>query len=331
MTRSHFRTHAVLVPLALSASSLAHSQQPTPVQSLQYPAQAGYAQPGTPPAAYPPPQPVYAPQTAAPGGNAVAAPTYASPTLQNPGTPPPPGAPSPGAAPQAESYRQHEDTRHGHDQVYPDRGAILKDLPRGANVYNYAGSSYWFADAVWFEPRGPAFMVIAPPIGLVVTSLPSSATAVVSAGRPYLYANDVYYRPRPDLGGYEVVNDPVEPASEPTAPNPGYTSVGVPVTPIATALPNATVAPAGAPGFAPAAAPAMTLAAVATPANSPAAPSPDQQARDRYECYRFAVTQTGFDPLRTAGTLAGAQYAERQSAYERAQAACFEGRGYSVR
>jgi hypothetical protein len=75
----------------------------------------------------------------------------------------------------------------------------------------------------------------------------------------------------------------------------------------------------------------MTLAAATPPPGAPVAPGPDQQARDRYECYRFAVAQTGFDPLRTAGTLAGAQYAERQSAYERAQAACFEGRGYSVR
>jgi hypothetical protein len=215
--------------------------------------------------------------------------------------------------------------------MYPDRGAILRDLPRGASVYNYAGSSYWFAEGVWFEPRGPAFVVVAPPIGLVVASLPSAATAVVSAGRPYLYANDVYYRPRPDLGGYEVVNDPVEPASEPTAPGPGTTSVAVPVTPIAAALPNAMAVAASSAAQAPAAPPSMTLAATTAAPGAPVVPSPDQQARDRYECYRFAVTQTGFDPLRSGATSAGPQYAERQSAYERAQAACFEGRGYSVR
>ena len=33
---------------------------------------------------------------------------------------------------QAEPYHKHRDTRHGHDHVYPDRGAILRDVPRGA-------------------------------------------------------------------------------------------------------------------------------------------------------------------------------------------------------
>jgi hypothetical protein len=317
MTNIFSRWHAVLVPVTLCASGLAHSQQPAAAQSPQYPVPPGYPQPGVPSAA----APAYAPQTPAPSGTYPAVPAY-------PASPP---TTAPAAASPSEAYRQHEDTRHGHDQMYPDRGAVLRDLPRGASVYNYAGSSYWFADGIWFEPRGPAFVVIAPPIGLVVASLPSSATAVVSAGRPYLYANDIYYRPRPDLGGYEVVNDPVEPASEPTAPGTGTTSVGVPVTPIAAALPNATLAPVGAATVAPAAAPAMTLAAATSAPVVPAAPSPEQQARDRYECYRFAVAQTGFDPLRGVGTLAGTQYAERQSAYERAQAACFEGRGYSVR
>ena len=54
----------------------------------------------------------------------------------------------------------------------------------------------------------------------------------------------------------------------------------------------------------------------------------DQQARDRYECYRFAVSQTGFDPMRPGSS---APRAEQQSDFERAQAACLEGRGYSVR
>lgn len=55
--------------------------------------------------------------------------------------------------------------------------------------------------------------------------------------------------------------------------------------------------------------------------------SSDQQARDRYECYRFAVAQTGFDPMRSNSAVRS----EQQSDYDRAQAACLEGRGYSVR
>jgi len=58
--------------------------------------------------------------------------------------------------------------------------------------------------------------------------------------------------------------------------------------------------------------------------------SADQQARDRYDCYRFAVSQSGFDPMRTS-TNPPAPGSESQSDFERAQSACFEGRGYSNR
>jgi hypothetical protein len=59
--------------------------------------------------------------------------------------------------------------------------------------------------------------------------------------------------------------------------------------------------------------------------------SADQQAHDRYECYRFAVTQSGFDPMRSSGAAPQASRAEPQSDYDRAQAACLEGRGYTIR
>src|ERR1700761_2275019 len=105
-----------------------------------------------------------------------------------------------------EPYHKHRDTRHGHDQLYPDRGSVVREAPRASTTVNYAGVSYRFAEGVWYEPRGPAFIVVAPPIGLMVPALPGFATAVVSGGENYLYANDVYYRARPEVGGYEGVN-----------------------------------------------------------------------------------------------------------------------------
>jgi hypothetical protein len=51
----------------------------------------------------------------------------------------------------------------------------------------------------------------------------------------------------------------------------------------------------------------------------------DQQARDKFECHQWAATQSGFDP--TAGSAAPP---EKRNDYMRAQAACLEGRGYSV-
>jgi hypothetical protein len=50
----------------------------------------------------------------------------------------------------------------------------------------------------------------------------------------------------------------------------------------------------------------------------------EQTARDRYECHAWAVSQTGFDP--TNGQSNG-----RRADYVRAQGACLEGRGYTVK
>jgi hypothetical protein len=73
--------------------------------------------------------------------------------------------------------------------------------------------------------------------------------------------------------------------------------------------------------------------------------SAEQQASDRYECYRWAKDQTGFDPTQP-GSVAAADAAKpgvstaaqprpaspgQRQDYLRAQTACLEGRGYSVR
>jgi hypothetical protein len=55
-----------------------------------------------------------------------------------------------------------------------------------------------------------------------------------------------------------------------------------------------------------------------------------QQASDEYDCHRWAVGQTGFDPTAAAvGQPSGD--AARRGDYQRARNACLEGRGYTVR
>lgn len=266
---------------------------------------------------------------------------------------------------QTPPYHTHIDRRHGHDHVYPDRGAVVRDLPQGATAVNYAGISYQFAGGVWYRPLGPAYIVVAPPIGLIVPQLPAFTTSLDSGGKTYLYANDVFYRPRPELGGYEVVNDPEDTVPEGSqAPAAASPSVVPAPLPAATSQPDETpqATPASmSPGAAAAsAAPAAPISAqtpvqeksvTAPPAPAPAvsssaAPalanptrveihprngqSADQQASDRYECYRFAVAQTGSDPLALNSGASSAEAAQRNSEYSRAQAACLEGRGYTV-
>jgi hypothetical protein len=65
--------------------------------------------------------------------------------------------------------------------------------------------------------------------------------------------------------------------------------------------------------------------------------SAEQQARDKFECHSWAKDQTGFDPTQPGGTAAAgrappaAEWAAKRQDYARAQTACLEGRGYSVR
>lgn len=56
-----------------------------------------------------------------------------------------------------------------------------------------------------------------------------------------------------------------------------------------------------------------------------------QIATDRYECHRWAVDQTGFDPVQPPADLPASQLEAKRADYQRATTACLEARGYSVR
>jgi hypothetical protein len=59
------------------------------------------------------------------------------------------------------------------------------------------------------------------------------------------------------------------------------------------------------------------------------AQTPEKQASDEYDCHRWAVAQTGVNPVApTEGVSIG--IGQRHD-YLRAQSVCLEGRGYSVR
>ena len=59
--------------------------------------------------------------------------------------------------------------------------------------------------------------------------------------------------------------------------------------------------------------------------------SDEQQATDRYECHRWAVDRTGFDPTRPAGNVAETDMTSKRADYRRAEGACLDARGYSVK
>jgi hypothetical protein len=56
-----------------------------------------------------------------------------------------------------------------------------------------------------------------------------------------------------------------------------------------------------------------------------------QQATDKSACRSWAATQSGFDPSQAAATQGtSTESTTKRSDYMRAQAACLEGRGYSI-
>jgi len=56
-----------------------------------------------------------------------------------------------------------------------------------------------------------------------------------------------------------------------------------------------------------------------------------QIANDRYECHRWAVDQTGFDPSQPGSGIEQSKLGEKRADYLRANKACLEARDYSVR
>lgn len=55
------------------------------------------------------------------------------------------------------------------------------------------------------------------------------------------------------------------------------------------------------------------------------------QAKDRYECHNWAVSQIGYDPTQTTNKMPEAQRNQMLTDYQRAQGACLDGRGYTVK
>jgi hypothetical protein len=119
-------------------------------------------------------------------------------------------------------------------------------------------------------------------------------------GVPYYYADNAYYRWNGGVGQYETVRPPSQVQSQAAGQS----------------------------------APVSEL--IAYPKNGQTS---EQQATDKYECHKWAVAQTGFDPIQMGTTPVGAVQGEtaagvapgRRSDYLRAQAACLDGRGYSVK
>jgi hypothetical protein len=59
--------------------------------------------------------------------------------------------------------------------------------------------------------------------------------------------------------------------------------------------------------------------------------SEELQAKDRYECHRWAVSQTHYDPTQPTSGMPEAPLNQMRADYQRAMGACLDGRGYTMK
>jgi hypothetical protein len=110
------------------------------------------------------------------------------------------------------------DNRFHHNHYYPALGYGVTALPPGGVAIGFRGARFFFHSGVWYQPVGPRFVVVRPPVGIIVPVLPPSYATVWTGGIPYYYANDTYYEQAP--GGYAVVDAPAVENTAAAAPPP---------------------------------------------------------------------------------------------------------------
>ena len=166
-------------------------------------------------------------------------------------------------------------------------GYVIDRFPDRNYRVPYRGQDYFFSGGYWYRPQGPRYVVVTPPYGIRVHYLPDYAREVWVGGSLLFLAAGAYYAYEQSTQQYVVVQPPAQVPSPPPAPQGNGYDV------------------------------------VAYPANGQ---SPAQVQQDGYDCYRWAVQQSGFDPR----TVTYAPDPAVVQTYRQAQGNCLGSRGYQV-
>ena len=166
-------------------------------------------------------------------------------------------------------------------------GYVIDRFPDRNYRVPYRGQDYFFSGGYWYRPQGPRYVVVRPPYGIRVQYLPDYAREVWVGSALFFLAAGAYYTYETSSQQYVVVQPPTEvPVAQPAPQGNGYD-------------------------------------VVAYPANGQ---SPAQVQQDGYDCYRWAVQQSGFDPQQ----ITYAPDPAVVQTYRQAQGNCLSSRGYQV-
>lgn len=166
-------------------------------------------------------------------------------------------------------------------------GYVIDRFPERNYRVPYRGDDYFYSGGYWYRPRGPHYVVVRPPYGIRVSYLPDYAREMWVGGSLFFLAAGAYYSYESTTRDYVVVPQPMGVSDQ--QPPPASSGYDV----------------------------------LAYPSNGQSQQQIDQ---DGYECYRWAVEQSGFDPR--AMTYQPAP--EVVQAYRQAQGNCLASRGYQV-
>jgi hypothetical protein len=168
-------------------------------------------------------------------------------------------------------------------------GHVIDRVPGSYSRVPYRGLDYFYSDGYWYRPQGPRYVVVTPPYGVRVRSLPAYSQEVWIGSALFFVAAGTYYTYQNDTQDYVVAYPPqnVEPVYTPQMP------------------------------------PASPYDPIAYPANGQSA---EQVAQDKYDCYRWSVDQSSFDPADPNSPQAPAMI----QVYRRSMMACLMGRGYTI-
>lgn len=182
--------------------------------------------------------------------------------------------------------RGHDDHRDYHWAPRYYYGHRVSVLPSSFVALSVGGVGFYYSSGTFYRPFGHDYLVVPAPIGAVVYSPPPFTRTVYVGPRRYFYGYNAWY-------GWD-------------APRRAY----VVVDPVQSGIPEKERA-------------SVDTTVYAYPTHGQSA---EQADRDRYECYQWAVQQTGFDPSRSDN-----QEATHAEDYLRANSACLSGRGYAVK
>jgi hypothetical protein len=209
-----------------------------------------------------------------------------------------------GSVASAHAYGGHVGSYGGHVGGFAGRSAYVGHPGYGYGYGHggfgwhrpYWGGGYWrggYWPRAYYGWGYPWFLGV----------LPAVYATYWWGGIPYYYANDVYYTYNAGSNGYVVTDPPPVDTgdSDSSGGDGGYASAD----------------------------PGTTGGAVNGSPDVYAYPksgqSDEQQSTDRYECHKWAVAQSGFDPTHTS------QGSGNTADYRRAMTACLDGRGYSAK